>query len=86
MSKLTFTQDGEEHWVDVESGEYEYDGPDALVRVLLEYVDEYEKIETGDQNGMDDLPGEVWKELSPEERREKVSNYLTRISGVEINE
>lgn len=86
MTKVTFTHDGERWWFDPESGEYEYEGSNHLIRVLLENLKRFERIQTGDLHGIDAHPGERWESLSPEERKRKVLNYLTRVNGIEIHD
>ena len=86
MSEIEFTHDSETWWFDPESGEYEYDGPSALIRVLLENLGEYSEKQTESLWGVDEHPGEEAIPLSSEERKEKVLNYLTRVNGVEVHE
>lgn len=86
MTRIEFTQDGETWWFDPEKGEYEYDGPNALIRVLLDNLSEYAEKQTETLWGVDEHPGEQTIPLSPEERKEKVLNYLTRVNGVEVHE
>lgn len=85
MSKISFQHDGE-WWFDPESGEYEYDGPSVLIDILLENLGEMEDKETEPLWGISEHPGEVWTPLSPEERKDKVLKYLSRVDGVKINE
>lgn len=83
--KVHFTHDGE-WWFDPETGEYEYDGPSGLIRVALRSMDSYETIQPHNLYGLDEHPGETWRDLSPEERKAKILKYITQIDGVEVNE
>lgn len=86
MSKVKFSHSGEDWWFDPESGEYEYDGPSGLVKVVLENMGDYSDVQTGNLQGIYEHPGEVWRELSPEETKRKVLNYLSDVNGVTIHE
>lgn len=86
MSRIHFTQETETWWFDPETGEYHYEGPSAMVRVLLANMTEYTETNTQLFTDVTEHPGEESVPLSPEERRRKVVNYLTRLEGVKVHE
>jgi len=86
MSRIEFTHNDTSGWVDTESGEYDYDGDSNLLRYFFANLDEYETVKTEPMWGIEEHPAETWTALSPEGKREKVLNYLSKIDGVEIHE
>lgn len=86
MSRITFTEGGDEWWFDPETGDYEYDGSNPLVRAMLDAMDGLDAMQTATIHGIDEHPGEVWDDLSPEERKDAVVKYITRFNGVELHE
>lgn len=86
MTRIEFIHHGDEWWFDPESGEYEYDGPSALIDTALAQMEEYDDIQTGNLYGVTEHPGEVWTPLPSEERKDKVIKFLTRIDGVQVHD
>lgn len=84
--KVQFRHNGD-WWFDPETEEFEYEGGNGLINQTLEQMSEYEDTEPVSYGLVtDDHPNERWTDLSPEDKKAKVLNILSRIDGVEINE
>jgi len=83
---ITFSRNGDEGWYKPEEDEYAFEGDDPLIHYFLQNVSQFDNIDTDPEHTEIGHPGEVWTEPSPEERKEKVLNYLLRVNGVNIHE